>query len=749
MSGLEALRMSFLPWLAQASLQAALLALLVLALTALLRRRLEPGWQYLLWMVVIVRLALPTAPQSRWSVHNALRPALAWSNSAASAEPPPEAVGPSMLADGADNPTADSEPIALPYLDAGPRPEPATTDPRTATAAPAPGERFLWRDRFWPAVWLTGALGMAGYLAWAQFSLWRAVSGRRPIIVADVLRLLEDCKDRMGVKTFLALIPTDRLTTPALFGLIRPKLLIPADMIDQLSREELRHIFLHELAHLRRMDIHVGWLMAGLQVLHWFNPLVWLAFARLRTARELACDRRVLAVLDDDEPQRYGRTILTLFERWARPCRLPGLAGILEESSQLKRRITMIASYRKSPAAGSAVGLIALAGLVLVGLTNAQTPAIRPAAGKEAAPPRRAASQEPTKIVGYVDDTAEGRRSIGASGHAVQFDRPAEARFVTAVEIHAARYGTPEPPKENFYIHVLNGDRQVLARLPFSYSLIERGDLSWYTLKTPSIEVPEKFYIAPAFNPHQTKGIYLGYDESVEESHSFVGLPGEGYDPVDKKYDWMVRVHMTDKPGRDARLLADWKPPRQVNPFAKTTAIPEKVIPSQEKQSYGGRGPAIDFQVDAADVKGAGSIEDLRIKGFSVFASRYGSGYDPETTMVKVAVLNSKDKVVWEGTLPYAAFTYKPQWVSIVLPEPVKLSSLSAGDNRFRLALDPEATRTRGIYWHYQKNPKASHSFAGTLERGFQPTADREWLMRMHVAVRTAGATDTQPADAK
>ena len=66
----------------------------------------------------------------------------------------------------------------------------------------------------------------------------------------------------------------------------------------------------------------------------------------------------------------------------------------------------------------------------------------------------------------------------------------------------------------------------------------------WYTFKTPLTVVPAKFYAAVAFNPHRTKGIYLGYDEDVETSHSYVGLPQHGFEKVERKYDWMVRVRI-------------------------------------------------------------------------------------------------------------------------------------------------------------------------------------------------------------
>jgi len=59
--------------------------------------------------------------------------------------------------------------------------------------------------------------------------------------------------------------------------------------------------------------------MSLLQVLHWFNPLVWLAFYRMQTDRELACDALVLTCTRSGESKDYGRTIVNLLERFSRP----------------------------------------------------------------------------------------------------------------------------------------------------------------------------------------------------------------------------------------------------------------------------------------------------------------------------------------------------------------------------------------------------------------------------------------------
>ncbi len=330
-------------------------------------------------------------------------------------------------------------------------------------------------------------------------------------------------------------------------------------------------------------------------------------------------------------------------------------------------------------------------------------------------------------IITHVDTTAEGMRSIGASGHASQFSRPPGAQFIEAVQIMANRYGPPEPPDEDFHLYILNEEKQVLADVAFPYSTIERSDMKWYTLRTPSVEVPETFYIALAFNPHQTKGIYLGMDKDVERTHSYTGLPRDGYELLEEKADWMLRVALTEKPTGEKSVmrLEDWSPPVKEEPFKECIELAYDDGESDGIQSYGGRGTAVRYNL--LDV---GTVQaPLQLHGFRIYASRYGSGYDPATTMLTVRVIGTDDRVLKEVTFPYEKFSYKPGWINLVLEEPLEiapeLTFITVGFN-------PDAHRTKGIYFHFNENPKVSHSYVGTLERGFEPIPEREWMARTY-----------------
>src|SRR5439155_8903560 len=126
-------------------------------------------------------------------------------------------------------------------------------------------------------------------------------------------------------------------------GLFRPVLLLPPGLGDLLADDDLYAVIRHELAHAQRREVLCGFLVTLATRLHWFNPLVWLAAARYRTERELACDERVLALTRDRAG--YGRTILKLLERFpARGGVAPaGAIGMVGGRRAVRRRIAAIA----------------------------------------------------------------------------------------------------------------------------------------------------------------------------------------------------------------------------------------------------------------------------------------------------------------------------------------------------------------------------------------------------------------------
>ena len=74
-------------------------------------------------------------------------------------------------------------------------------------------------------------------------------------------------------------------------------------------------IMLHELAHVRRRDTAINWLLVFVRAAHWWNPVFWLSAARFSTLREQACDAFVMRRLDQPRPRQYGELLLALAQR--------------------------------------------------------------------------------------------------------------------------------------------------------------------------------------------------------------------------------------------------------------------------------------------------------------------------------------------------------------------------------------------------------------------------------------------------
>jgi beta-lactamase regulating signal transducer with metallopeptidase domain len=323
-------------WLFRSSWQAAALIPLVLVAQWMFGNKLAPRWRYALWGLVLIRLALPVSPESAVSIFNFARiapqPAVVQpAHSVASAEVR-LAVHPSILEPA---PIEESLPAALPL---------GTSQPAESRSPVVLHKVLSWQIVI-PLLWLTGVALLLARIVIEQFRLTNGIRRAKPVNDPEVLTVLDHCRGLMRLRRSPRLFETDLVSSPALCGVWRPCLLLPPGLLSRFSDSELSHVFLHELAHVKRWDIAVNWLAVLLNVLHWFNPLVWLAFARMRADRELACDALALSCAQPDEARCYGRTILKLLEDIPLPSPIPGLVGILEGKARIERRIQMIARF--------------------------------------------------------------------------------------------------------------------------------------------------------------------------------------------------------------------------------------------------------------------------------------------------------------------------------------------------------------------------------------------------------------------
>jgi len=225
-------------------------------------------------------------------------------------------------------------------------------------------------------IWLAGAAAAIAFILRANIRFAREL--RRHAIAYDdpaILRLVEDCKRQLRIRRRkIGIYKTDCIASPALTGIVRPKLLLPSAIVPELDEQQLRHIVLHELSHLKRNDLFVNAFMQALLAFHWFNPLLYYAYFRMREDQELACDSLALSRLRIDEGRDYALTLIRLLEGWSnKPARLVHSAYLLGNRVFWKRRMNMIQARKPNSLRRTLLGITALVLIAGCSLTGGES----------------------------------------------------------------------------------------------------------------------------------------------------------------------------------------------------------------------------------------------------------------------------------------------------------------------------------------------------------------------------------------
>lgn len=288
----EALKTAFLK-LANMSISASWLVLAIFFLRLVLKK--APKWvNVVLWGIVAVRLICP------FSIESAL-----------SLIPSTETIPMNI------------EMAARPAINSGIDVVNSVVNPIiSASFTPNPGTSANPLQIWIPVAsvfWLLGMVVMALYAAISYFRLYRMLN--------TVVRYEKN------------IFQSENVTTPFVLGIFRPRIYLPF----QIAEGDLAHVVAHEQAHISRKD-H-WWKPLGFMLLtiHWFNPLMWLAYVLLCRDIELACDEKVIQKLNNEQRADYTQALVScsVNRRMIAACPLAfGEVGV-------KDRVKTIMNYKK------------------------------------------------------------------------------------------------------------------------------------------------------------------------------------------------------------------------------------------------------------------------------------------------------------------------------------------------------------------------------------------------------------------
>lgn len=369
-------------------------------------------------------------------------------------------------------------------------------DAGLVSMAPDTGWTFSWTYALL-GLWLIAVLAQCAVATVRWHRLRRVVRRAMP---HDDVRVETLCARRareLGLRRSPRLAVSDEVDSPQVIGLWRPTILLPLE--DRLGDEELDMALMHELAHVRRGDLVLGWVPAVARTLFFFHPLVHYAVREYALCREAACDALVVS-RGRQAPKTYGRLLLRLGVAPHPHHALPGASPTFQ---MLKRRLDMLGHATDAPPRVLTVSLvIAIAAIGVMpwrvvaadgGSKHAIYASVQPAA--PAAPAVPAAPAEPALPPAPAEPILDPAAAIPPMPELPALPAPPAPPAVPAMATRMVDVGGDQPSHALVFfgddISVINGSSHDVRRAESQrngssdYVWFRNGDQAW-VLRDPA-----------------------------------------------------------------------------------------------------------------------------------------------------------------------------------------------------------------------------------------------------------------------
>lgn len=313
--------------LIQMSMSAAMMILIISGLRQLLRFKMPKKMFLILWAVVLVRLLVPFSISSTFSIFRVLDPDTNLFTGAAK----------TMIAADISNDLA-----------------PGIVEASPIQMAPEPGPMLIWGI----GMVITASVLLLCYIG--------SRNGIRDALPYPDSQLPDGWLAEHKRRRRITILQSDRITSPAAFGILRPRIILPAALAGE-EKALILYILEHEYCHIRRFDSVWKLGIAAAICIHWFNPLVWLMFFIINQDLEITCDEMVIRHFGTDSRAEYAYALIHMAEKR----RGPYLFANGFSRNSVEERVLSVMKGKRASVVSLAFSLLVIISITMVFTTTA------------------------------------------------------------------------------------------------------------------------------------------------------------------------------------------------------------------------------------------------------------------------------------------------------------------------------------------------------------------------------------------
>lgn len=355
------------------SYQGAIVGIVILLVKSILKNKLSAKWHYLIWMILIVKLILPFGPESKISIFNILPNETSTQNFIINTGTQVNTSNTELNYENADkelnknvNNNFSNQSNSQEILNGN--------NSYTENTNNNVNNKASNIFKFIPYIWAIVSINILAFSI-IVYTILNIRLSKNNIQPSDKLKeIFTIAKGKIKTGHKVKIVINKYISTPALSGVLKPKILLPTNMTN-LSDKELEYVFLHELSHYKRKDIFINYILLVLQAIHWFNPVIWYLLKKVREDIEFATDEKVLKILEEKEYKDYAKSILSVLEKVNASLFYPRLVSMANDKKKVEKRIRIIKDMKftkKKQLMFTIVGIIVVLIIAPIVFTNSK-----------------------------------------------------------------------------------------------------------------------------------------------------------------------------------------------------------------------------------------------------------------------------------------------------------------------------------------------------------------------------------------